>query len=830
MISDSSPSGPLDPCPHRSSGDLSPLVQALREQEDFLLRRLVSLSAQAEYTRYTSTREGDWRVTVREPAAQLAAWIEERAHPEPLHVDEAFEDNPRAAFGIEEARLHRQRGITLEMFLGLCKLMRQTFVELARHALDDPASQRLGADIIHRYFDKFELGFVSEWVRLHESERSAELQVRNRLLTNDKNRYHTLFVSLSEPAFVMDNELLIQEVNPAFERMLAQPAAAVVGRPCWEVLGQDEAGRRRLGWPGSEDSGSLEHELTVPTRRGVRTMILGGAPLLDISGKNVGVLGVLTDITDRVRAECALREALAELRVQKEFAEELLELAPAVVLLLDPDGRIQTYNRFLEQISGRPLEQTRGADWFTTFLPPRWREETLRVLHGAVGSPSVARNVNPILTSSGEERQIAWYSRSLLAPDGSVRAVLSIGLDITEQLVAEERQQELELRMQQDQKLESLGLLAGGIAHDFNNMLMGILGNASMALEDLSPVSPVREFVADIELAARRASDLSRQMLAYSGRGRFLVEKLDLAEVVEEMGHLLEASINKRVVLKYDFGQRVPPIEADATQIRQVIMNLITNASDAIGDRSGIISVTVGVADCTRDYLEQIFFADQLAVGAYVFLEVSDTGVGMDEATRERIFDPFFTTKVEGRGLGLSAVLGIIRGHKGAIRVYSEPGRGTTFKVLLPAVEQEEATQVVPGEVIPRARRGLVLLADDDETSRAVGRRMLEREGFEVVTANDGQQAVDMFRALQEEIVLVLLDLSMPHLDGEQVFRIVRRMQADSRVIVVSGYNRQEVVTRFAGKGLAGFIQKPFDPKLLRAELERVLGDDHVTP
>jgi two-component system cell cycle sensor histidine kinase/response regulator CckA len=305
------------------------------------------------------------------------------------------------------------------------------------------------------------------------------------------------------------------------------------------------------------------------------------------------------------------------------------------------------------------------------------------------------------------------------------------------------------------------------------------------------------------------------------------VEHLDLRELVEEMGQLLEASINKRAVLKYDFGQPLPRIEADATQIRQVIMNLITNASDAIGARSGIIAVTVGVADCRREYLDQTFLADHLPEGQYVFFEVSDTGVGMDEATRERIFDPFFTTKVEGRGLGLSAVLGIIRGHRGAIRVYSEPGRGTTFKVLLPAVEHVDVPRPRSDAPIARRRRGLVLFADDDETSRAVGRRMLEREGFEVLTANDGQQAVDLFRGVKDDLVLVMLDLTMPHLDGEQVFRILRQMASETRVIIVSGYNRQEVVTRFAGKGLAGFIQKPFEPELLRLELERVLGDEH---
>ncbi len=669
--------------------DLRPLADALLDHQDWMLGRIFELATKAEYTRYTSTKEEEWRMTLREPSRMLAAYLVEHSDPESFHVDEVVADNPRAAFGVMEAKLHRSRGVTLPMFLGLTKQLRQVFIELTRRVEPDPVVRQRGEDIIHRFWDKFELGFCAEWARHGEEDLLAELQETNRGLTNAKNRYLTIFRSMSQPALVMDDDATVLEANPAFQELMGLSTERITGRLCPDVLGQsDDAGCPVLVTAQTGEP-VIDHEIRVETPRGERTLLLSCAPLADVSGRNRGVIGLLNDITDRLQAEQAQRK--------------------------------------------------------------------------------------------------------------------------------------LEAKVQQTQKLESLGLLAGGIAHDFNNMLMGIVGNASMAIEDLSPVSPVREYVEDIELAARRASELSKQMLAYSGRGRFMVERLDLSEVVREMSHLLQASLNKKAVLRPSFATNLPRVEADATQLRQVIMNLITNAADAIGERSGIITVITGAQDCSAAYLSGTLLDDDLPAGTYVFIEVSDTGQGVAPETLARVFDPFFTTKVRGRGLGLAAVLGIVRGHKGAIQVYSEPGMGTTFKVLLPAAEI--AAQDAPEPTSPRFRgSGRVLLVDDDPTARAVGRRMLERAGFQVTTANDGLQAVDRFEAEPDAYTLVVLDLTMPHMDGETCFRELRQIRGDVRVILTSGYNSQEVVTRFAGKGLAGFIQKPFDAGRLRGELAKVMG------
>ncbi|MCX5757630.1 MAG: response regulator, partial [Candidatus Hydrogenedentes bacterium] len=405
----------------------------------------------------------------------------------------------------------------------------------------------------------------------------------------------------------------------------------------------------------------------------------------------------------------------------------------------------------------------------------------------------------------------------LFDTEGKPLYAIAMLLDITDRKKAE-------AQVLQTQKLESLGALAGGIAHDFNNILMAILGNAGLALQDVSQVSPLRPMLEEIDAAAHRAADLCRQMLAYSGKGRFVVKAMDLSELVQEMGQMLEVSISKRTALRYNLCKSLPTIEADATQIRQVIMNLIINASEAMGDKDGMVSVTTGVMDCDQQYLQETRFHGEPRTGRHVYLEVTDTGCGMDAVTMEKIFDPFFTTKFTGRGLGLAAVLGIVRGHRGGLKVYSEVGKGTSFKILFPAVSGQAEAPCAESAADGLWRgHGTVLLVDDEAITRTVASRMLECLGFAVLIANDGRQGLEIFRECREQISCVLLDLTMPHMDGEEAFREMRRIKPGVRVIMSSGYNEQEVINRFVGKGIAGFIQKPYQLDNLAATLKSVL-------
>jgi PAS domain S-box-containing protein len=399
----------------------------------------------------------------------------------------------------------------------------------------------------------------------------------------------------------------------------------------------------------------------------------------------------------------------------------------------------------------------------------------------------------------------------------------AIGSEDTRRMAEEERQK-FESKVQQAQKLESLGVLAGGIAHDFNNLLTAILGNANLALMDLAPESPSRESLRAIEEASCRAAELCRQMLAYAGRNRFVAEPVNLSRLVRELTHLLHVSLSKKALFRSVLAEDLPAIEGDPAQLRQVVMNLIINASEAIGEVEGVIAIFTGAMQCDDAYLRECHPADSLAGGQYVYFEVIDTGCGMNPPTLARIFDPFFTTKFSGRGLGLASVLGIVRQHKGAIKVESSPGHGTTFRVLFPASARAAVPTESDGPGEDWQGTGTILLVDDEAPVRTVAARMLERCGYQVLLAADGYEAVEQFRAHSTEIACVLLDLAMPRMDGEEAFRELRALRSDVRIVLASGYSAIDVQKRFAGGGLAGFIEKPYQLQKLGALLREVLA------
>ena len=399
---------------------------------------------------------------------------------------------------------------------------------------------------------------------------------------------------------------------------------------------------------------------------------------------------------------------------------------------------------------------------------------------------------------------------------------------------AQEALRNLEAQMQHSQKLESLGVLAGGIAHDFNNLLMGILGNAGIALNELSYKSPARLSIRRIEKISQHAADLTNQLLAYSGRGKFFIEVLNLSEVVEDMVELLHTVVSKKHVLKTNFATDLPAVECDPAQLSQVIMNLITNASEAIGDSPGTITLSTGLMAVNQDYLSDAYLTRETPDGVYVYLRVSDTGCGMDEETQARIFDPFFTTKFTGRGLGLAAVLGIVRGHRGTVKVWSKREYGTTFTVLLPCSDRQDALRSrgangeseedsMPAEI---PITGSILVVDDEDSVRMVIAQLLQQFGFHVLTASDGRSALEVFESSQNDIDAVIVDMTMPDMDGQQVCNALFELRPEIRVILTSGYSEQEVTKQFTDKKFTGFIQKPFRPQALLKKVFEVLKPD----
>jgi PAS domain S-box-containing protein len=424
-----------------------------------------------------------------------------------------------------------------------------------------------------------------------------------------------------------------------------------------------------------------------------------------------------------------------------------------------------------------------------------------------------------VIRNDGETGYLWSQSDVVSDESGKQTHVIGTVIDLT-------ARRKMDAQIQHAQKLESLGVLAGGIAHDFNNILVSLVGYTDLAMRELPPDSSARPLIGEAVKAARRASELTKQMLAYSGRGQFVVEAVDLNAIIEDMESLLQVSISKKCVLQHRFMHNLPTVEADTAQMRQVVMNLIINAAEAIGDRVGTIELTTGTMHCDRKFLSSHYASDALTPGEYVFVEVADTGEGMSEDTRTRIFDPFFTTKFTGRGLGLAVVHGIVRGHRGMVTVKTELGRGTVFRVILPIGKARPITQQeVVRDPGPLTGSGGVLIVDDEEAIRSLAQRMLERLGFSTLTASDGIEAVELYRVRQHDIRLVLLDMTMPKLDGEETFDALRAIRADVRVILSSGYDEQSAVRRFAGKGLAGFLQKPYTYEQLANACKKAGGE-----
>jgi len=650
-----------------------------------------------------------------------------------------------------------------------------------------------------------------------DSPESPVEQGTNEALALAAAQWQQTFDAIDDFVMLIDTDYVILQANRAVRD--AFPDAKFPGARCCELI--HGAAGPPAGCPSSSvfrTGKSARVELQEP-HLGDQWFDASTCPIKDETGAVVQVVHVIRNITERKQAE-------EELLLKTALLEAQAEASIDGVLAVDEEGRSILFNRRFGQMWQIPREvletrddarmlqyvrdQLKDPDGFLATVeylyarPEEKSRDEIQLKDGRVFD----RYSSPLVDTHHRHHGRIWYFR-----------------DITDRKRAEEERIALEAKVRQAQKLESMGVLAGGIAHDFNNLLTGVIGNAELALMDLPAGSPARHSIEEINAAARRAAELAGQMLAYSGKGQFVLEAIDLSRLVRKLQRLLGSAVSKRVTLEFDLADGLPAVEGDATQLRQVVMNLVINASEAIGDGDGVVTVRTWLTDADTSYLADSHVDDGLPSGPYVCLEVSDTGCGMDEETKAKLFDPFFSTKFTGRGLGLAAVLGIVRGHGGAIRVQSKPGKGSTFRVLLPICDASAPELPEPDEVPEGGLRGhgTVLVVDDEEVVRQVGKSALARLGFTVLTAEDGPQAIEAVRADPEGVQAVLLDLTMPHMDAEGVVRELRRLRKDLPIILSSGYSEDEAVRRFAAEDLAGFIQKPYDPATLIQTLQRIM-------
>jgi len=544
----------------------------------------------------------------------------------------------------------------------------------------------------------------------------------------------------------------------------------------------------------------------------------GSVVARDAAGHPLRVAGTHLDLTERREAE-----------IEKERLAHIIEASPDFIASADLNQRLVQINPAFRRLLGIGAEAS-PSGFSLSQVQPAWAAEKVlkegiphALAHGQWMGETALRDHH-----GGEVpvSQLIIVQRDEL---GNPTLISTIARDISRLREIEATRLTTERKMLQAQKLESLGVLAGGIAHDFNNLLTVMLGNASLAQLDLPAGSPLNHYLEQITGSALRAAELCKQMLAYSGKAQFMPAKLDLSALVDEMTQLVQVSVSKKCALKLKLGRDLPPVNVDVIQIRQIVMNLVINASDALGEDNGVIHLTTGLTHLSAGELAEINPAPEISPGQYVYLEVSDDGCGMTPEVKARIFEPFFTTKFAGRGLGLPAVLGIVRGHHGALKVQSEPGRGSRFRLLLPASVRTGAAPtpaVSPGLDL----RGRILVVDDEETVRVVAARILETQGYSTTQAEDGHRAVEIFRARPGEFQAVLLDLTMPNMNGEQTFRALRKVRSDVPIVLMSGFSEEDTMARFQGCELASFLPKPFDRegllKCVRTAAEAVVVAD----
>ena len=645
-----------------------------------------------------------------------------------------------------------------------------------------------------------------------------------------EERYRMLFDTLLEGFCIIEMifdwdvpvDYRFLEINPAFERQTGLKNAR--GRRIRELAPDNEArwyeiyGQVALtGRPARlvDEAKALNRWYEVSAYR------VGGP-----ESRKVAIL--FNDITEFRRAAEALRESESRERARAAELEALMDAAPAAIFIahdaacLSMSGN-RAAHTLLRREAGKNLSKSapegEGPTNFRAMkdgleIPPR----ELPIQRAASTGQPVRGYELDIVFEDGVSLSLLGDAVPLLDEHGRPRGSVGVLSDVTELKRAEQH-------LREAQKLESLGLLAGGVAHDFNNLLVGVIGNASLAQEMLSPEHAATELLTGVLKAGEQAAHLTRQMLAYAGKGKFLVEALDVSALIPDMCLLVRPSIPKKTVLQLDLQEELPPILADRGQVQQVFMNLALNAAEAIGSREGVITVRTGLENVNARYIRKHPEAAGLQPGKYVCLEVRDTGCGMDEATRARIFDPFFTTKFTGRGLGLAAVAGIVRSHKGAIVVTSAPGKGSSFTVLFPsAARTSEESAVAASQPTPRGA-GVVLVVDDERIVLEMAKKALERKGYTVLLAESGPAAIGMLRSRPaDDVALVVLDQSMPGMNGEEALPELRKLRPEIKVVMSSGYSESETMLLMKGQHVSGFIQKPYTAAGLAEKVKACLG------
>jgi PAS domain S-box-containing protein len=678
-------------------------------------------------------------------------------------------------------------------------------------------------------------------LRVHKIELELQNDKLKRLQLESeesKKKYEDLYDFAPVGYFTLTSDGVIGTVNPTGAAFLGISRQELVNRGFGDFLAPDSVdlwNRHILAVLEAEDKQTCDLLLNREDGSSfyvcVET-IRTDAPV-EAQGKNSGpplIRMAVVDITERRHTEQRILNTLA-------YAENIVNTVREPLIVLDGEIRVVSANDSFYRMFDVTAEETQGnllyglgnRQWdiprlhelLEEILPEKAEVRDFEVDHvfPEIGHKILFLNARQVIRGFGEEER---------------KLILLAIEDVTERKRLELEQLEIQRKLLQAQKLESLNAMAGGIAHDFNNLLMAILGNLEFALMDRNLEPKTRSAIEKAIQASDRSAELSHQMLIYSGSAHYAPKDLDLGKLAHENEHLFNSVIPQNTTLNFKINQGLPLIRGDADQIQRVITNLVINSSEAIGENTGDVTITTGVMDCDESYLSRSRLEAKPEPGKFVFLEISDTGCGMDSETVHKLFDPFFSTKFWGRGLGMAEVMGIVKAHHGAIMVESEIGKGTTIRILFSAPQKAlvQLAQVVestepksPGSDSV-SRRKTVLVVDDEELVRNMVLSRLEVLGYDTIPAVDGVEGVRIFRERLNEIDLVLLDFAMPKMNGVEAFEELIRIKPDVKVILSSGYTEDVVIRRFPGPKPAGFLNKPYKIEVMKAELDRLLGAD----
>ncbi len=634
-------------------------------------------------------------------------------------------------------------------------------------------------------------------------------------LADSEARYRLLAERSSDVIVVIDRQLRFQYVSQAVTRLAGWAPDELIGQEMATFVHPDDISREL------ERGDELLAGRPADTTARFRLRRKGGgwvwieavdSPILDPdTGEVVAVQSSGRDISARLQAELLFRATA--------------ELAPVGIFRASADGEVDYVNPRWSEIAGTDAATAVGTGWHAAVHP-----DDLAAISTAWSSRRNGERPYGVgfrfLHADGTVRHVVTDVAALSDESGVVVGYVGSVTDVTDLRQAESERLALEAKLQHAQKLESLAVLAGGVAHDFNNLLVAVLGNAALALTELAPGSPARSSIEQVELAARRASDLTRQMLAYSGKGRLLIEPVDLAGLVRETVQLLAATLGPGVALRVDLAHGLPRIEGDRTQIHQVVMNLVVNAGEAIGGAGGVVSVSVELVELGLEAVGRLVPGTEIEPGRYLALTVADDGAGMPPETRARIFEPFFSTKFTGRGLGLAATLGIVRGHRGGLAVESAEDGGTTFTIYLPPLPADQRLATVPAASASHGAGldGTVLLVEDDDLVRGVTRRMLEVGGLRVIAVADGAAALAAVSGATAPFFAIVLDLSLPGMPPAELMPALRAACPGAPIVLTSGHDEEEALLRIGEPAHSAFLQKPFTPDELLAALRDATG------